>query len=325
VKVNQLGRTGVSVTVLGFGGAPVGNLFKPTSDDDASEAIAAAWNAGIRYFDTAPHYGLGLSERRLGRGLGGYPRPELTISTKVGRLLIPNPAPSGSDLAAGGFEVPDDFVRTLDYSGDGIKKSIEASLERLGTDYVDIVYVHDPDHHVDQVISETFPALVKLRDEGVVRAIGAGMNYWQPLLRFVTESDIDVVMLAGRWTLLDQSGEPLLRECRARGVAVVAAAPFNSGILSRPEPASDSHFDYQGVSTSLLARARVLATLCRKYGVELPEVAINFPLRGDSVVSVVAGFRNATQASTGAHWMDIEFPPELWDELDTLERTGGQE
>ena len=323
MNINRFGPYASSVTILGFGGAPVGNLFKYTSDDDAAGAIDTAWNEGIRYFDTAPHYGLGLSEQRLGRFLRDQPRDEMTISSKVGRLLTPNPTPSGSDLSAGGFAVVDDFVRTLDYSEDGIKKSIEGSLERLGTDYLDIAYVHDPDDHVDEVIDHTFPALVKLREQGVVRAIGAGMNYWQPLLRFVNESDIDVVMLAGRWTLLDQSGEPLLRQCQDRGVAVVAAAPFNSGILSRSIPASDGHFDYHGVPENLLLRARELAAMCRLFGVELPEVAINFPLRATPVVSVVAGFRNATQARAGARWMDADIPSELWAELEALEWFGG--
>jgi D-threo-aldose 1-dehydrogenase len=323
VNTNYFGPRASSVTILGFGGAPVGNLFKHTSDDDAAAAIDTAWNEGIRYFDTAPHYGLGLSERRLGRLVKSHNRDEMTISSKVGRLLTPNLTPSGSDLSAGGFAVVDDFVRTLDYSEDGIKKSIEGSLERLGTDYLDIVYVHDPDDHVDEVIDRTFPALVKLRDQGVVRAIGAGMNDWQPLLRFVNESDIDVVMLAGRWTLLDQSGEPLLRQCQNRGVAVVAAAPFNSGILSRPVPSSEGHFDYHRVPEDLLHRARELAAMCRQFGVELPEVAINFPLRAAPVVSVVAGFRTATQAQTGARWMETDIPSELWAEFETLEWFGG--
>jgi D-threo-aldose 1-dehydrogenase len=186
----------------------------------------------------------------------------------------------------------------------------------LGLDSIDIVYVHDPDDYVEEVIRVTFPALVKLRDEGVVKAIGAGMNFSEPLLEFVRTSDVDVVMLAGRWTLLDRSGEPLLDECRRRGVAVVSAAPFNSGLLSRARPSSEGHFDYDTVSPELLARARALAERCDDYGVTLPEVAINFPLRHDAVMSVVAGFRTEQQARTGAAWMDAKIPEALWDELD---------
>jgi D-threo-aldose 1-dehydrogenase len=316
MKKNPIGRTNVMVTSLGFGGAPIGNLYRATSDDDADEAVKVAWDEGVRYFDTAPHYGLGLSERRLGRALATKVRGEFVLSTKVGRLLTPNPHPVGSDLETGAFDVPDDLTRTLDYSPDGVKKSIEESLRRLGTDYVDIVYVHDPDDHVDQVIRETFPALVKLRDEGLVRAIGAGMNYWQPLLKFVQTSDIDVVMLAGRWTLLDRTGAPLLQACEERGVAVVSAAPFNSGILSRAKPQSDAHFDYQGVSAQLFARAQALAATCDSFGVELPAAAINFPLRAKSVVSVVAGFRSAAQILDGVRWMTDVIPEGLWSALE---------
>jgi D-threo-aldose 1-dehydrogenase len=305
------------VTTLGFGGAPVGNLFRSITDHEAEGAISAAWEAGVRYFDTAPHYGLGLSERRLGSSLVGRPRQDFVISTKVGRLLSPNPRPTGSDMAAGGFEVPDDLIRSLDYSSDGVRRSIEESLRRLGLDYIDVVYVHDPDDYVDEVIRVTFPALVKLRDEGVVRAIGAGMNFAEPLVKFVRTSDVDVVMLAGRWTLLDRTGEPLLEECRRRGVAVVSAAPFNSGLLSRARPSSEGHFDYGIVSPELLSRARGIAELCEAHGVTLPEVAINFPLRHEAVVSVVAGFRTEEQARTGAKWMDAKIPEELWNELET--------
>jgi D-threo-aldose 1-dehydrogenase len=317
MKSNRIGQTSVSLTTLGFGGAPVGNLFHSITDDEAEAAISAAWDSGVRYFDTAPHYGLGLSERRLGSLLAGRPRSDFTISTKVGRLLSANPSSTGSDLDTGGFDVPDDLIRTLDYSSDGVRRSIEESLGRLGLDHVDIVYVHDPDDHVDEVIRTTFPALVTLRDEGIVKAIGAGMNFWEPLLQFVHHSDIDIVMLAGRWTLLDRTGAPLLDECRRRGVAVVAAAPFNSGLLSRARPSSDGHFDYGTVSPELLARARAMAELCDSFGVTLPEVAINFPLRHDAVVSVVAGFRTEEQARTGAAWMDAKIPEELWHELET--------
>jgi D-threo-aldose 1-dehydrogenase len=317
MKEKLIGRTNVAVTTLGFGGAPIGNLYRATTDEEAESAITAAWDGGVRYFDTAPHYGLGLSERRLGRVLSAKARDQFVLSTKVGRLLTPNPHPVGSDLESGAFDVPDDLTRTLDYSADGVKRSIEESLRRLDTDYVDIVYVHDPDDHVQQVIRETFPALVKLREQGVVRAIGAGMNFWQPLLTFVQSCDIDVVMLAGRWTLLDRSGAPLLQACEERNVAVVAAAPFNSGILSRAKPQSDGHFDYQGISAELFARANQLAAACDSFGVELPAAAINFPLREESVVSVVAGFRSASQMLDGVRWMNEEIPEALWLELES--------
>jgi D-threo-aldose 1-dehydrogenase len=235
----RVGRTPVMVTEVGFGGASAGNLYRETSDAEAAAAVGQAWAGGIRYFDTAPHYGLGLSESRLGAALRSRPRSEFVLSTKVGRLLEENPAPSGSDMAAGGFAVPGRLRRRLDYSAAGVRSSLEDSLTRLGLDHVDIVYVHDPDEHVDEAISGAIPELVRMREEGIIDAAGVGMNQWQAPLRMVRETDLDVVMLAGRWTLLDRSGAPLLEECVARGVAVVAAAPFNSGLLARPWPPDD--------------------------------------------------------------------------------------
>src|ERR1035437_819576 len=323
MKTNQVGRTKVSVTALGFGGAPIGNLFSPVSDEDAWGAINSAWEGGVRYFDTAPHYGLGLSERRLGAALLGKNRNQFVVSTKVGRLITPNPSPSGSDLP-NGYAVGDDFIRTIDYSSDGVKRSIDESLGRLEMDYVDIVYVHDPDNHVDQVICETIPALIRLRDEGVIGAIGAGMNSWQPLLRFAETCDIDVVMLAGRWTLLDRTGQPLLDACASRNVSAIAAGPFNSGILSRALPISVDHFDYQSVSPELFARVSALADICANHGIELPQAAINFPLRNSAVAAVAVGVRNAVEVETDVGLMGRVIPGELWDEVDGFERGRGE-
>ena len=214
-------------------------MYSRVDDAGAAAAVSAAWDAGVRYFDTAPHYGLGLSERRLGAALSGRPRREYTVSTKVGRILTPNPAPTGSDLAEG-FAVPDALTRMRDYSADGVRRSLDASLRRLGMDRIDIVLIHDPDEHLDQAIDEAIPALIGMREEGVIGAIGVGMNFWQPLLRVVQEAEVDVVMVAGRWTLADRSGAPLLAACTQRGVSVLAAAPFNSGLLSRNWPAKDA-------------------------------------------------------------------------------------
>ena len=237
-------QTSVLLTEVGFGGASAGNLYRETSDAGAAAALDAAWAGGIRYFDTAPHYGLGLSESRLGAALRSRPRAEFVLSTKVGRLLEDNPSPAGSDLAAGGFAVPDRLRRRLDYSAAGVRRSLEDSLARLGLDRVDVVYVHDADDHVDEAIAGAIPELVRMREEGIIGAAGVGMNQWQAPLRMVRETDLDVVMLAGRWTLLDRSGAPLLAECAARGVSVVAAAPFNSGLLAQPWPPDDAHFNY---------------------------------------------------------------------------------
>jgi D-threo-aldose 1-dehydrogenase len=304
---------GIAVTELGFGGASPGNLYRAVPDEVAAAAIDAAWAGGIRYFDTAPHYGLGLSERRLGAALASRPRDEFVLSTKVGRLLEPNPAPTGSDLAAGGFDVPDDLVRRFDFSRDAVLRSLEESLRRLATDRIDIVYVHDPDDHVDAAISEAVPALVELREQGVIGAVGVGMNQWQAPLRMVRETDLDVVMLAGRWTLLDRGGAPLLAE---HGVTVVAAAPFNSGLLARDRPAPGARFDYGPAPAGIRARAEELAGICAQHGVRLPAAALQFPLRSPQVSAVVCGMRDADEVGATIARLGASIAEETWEALD---------
>lgn len=316
MKARALGRTGVTVSVLGFGGADIGNLYSPVDDDTARAAVDAAWEGGVRYFDTAPHYGLGLSERRLGAALARRPRSEFVISTKVGRLLVPNPLPTGSDLASGGFAVADDWTRVRDYSRDGVYRSIEASLGRLGLDRLDIVYVHDPEDHLSAALAGAIPALVELREQGVIGAVGAGMNLVAPLRQLVAQADLDVVMLAGRWTLLDRTAEPLLADCAAAGVSVVAAAPFNSGLLASPWPTGDGHFDYAPASVDVVEWARELARICQRHGDALPHVAVQFPLRAEAVACVVAGIRTSAQAAANAEWATTPVADELWAALD---------
>jgi D-threo-aldose 1-dehydrogenase len=315
MKKNRLGRTDVEVSALGFGAAPIGNLYTAIDDDAARGAVDAAWDGGIRYFDTAPHYGLGLSERRLGAALADRPREQFAISTKVGRLLVPNPAPTGSD--SGVFAVDDALTRELDYSGDGVRRSLEESLERLGLDRVDIVYIHDPENHMDAAIGQAIPALVELRAQGLVGAIGAGMNYVDPLMRFATESDVDVLMVAGRWTLMDRSAEQLLAACEERGISVAAAAPFNSGLLARPWPADDAHFDYGPAPADVLAAARAAATTCTDFGTTLPHAAMQFPLQHPSVACVVAGMRTRDHVAQNVDWATAEPPAGLMAALET--------
>ena len=316
LATRSIRETGVEVSVLGFGAAPIGNLYRPRTPAEAANAIDAAWSGGVGYFDTAPHYGLGLSERRLGARLGGLQRSEYVLSTKVGRLLEPNLSPIGSDLTIGGFAVPDDLTRVLDYSADGVRRSIEASLHRLQLDSIDVALVHDPDDHADQAINEAIPALLQLRDEGVIRAVGVGMNQWQIPLRAVAQTDIDVVMIAGRWTLLDRSALPLLDHCAERGVAVLAAAPFNSGLLASVRPAAGARLDYATAPPEMLEKARHLDAVCRAAGVELPAAALQFPLRHPSVVSVVAGFGSAAHVQAALSRMAAPVPDEIWAELD---------
>jgi D-threo-aldose 1-dehydrogenase len=300
----------VALSRLGFGGGPIGNLFSEVSDEDAAGALAAAWDAGIRYFDTAPHYGLGLSERRTGEFLRTRPRHEFVVSTKVGRVL--EPFDGGGDDLAHGFAVPATHRRAWDFSADGVKRSLESSLERLGLDRVDVVYAHDPDEHWEQAISEAVPALLELRDQGVVGAVGVGMNQWPMLARFVREADLDVVLLAGRYTLLDRSGAPLLELCAERGVTVVAAGVFNSGLLAAPT--ANATYDYRAAPPGLVERAREIARACERHGVPLTRAALRFPLRHPAVASVLLGMRTA--AEVRANTDDTAVPAELWRELD---------
>jgi D-threo-aldose 1-dehydrogenase len=311
MRRSPIGNTGVTVTDLGFGAAPIGNLYRAIDDETALLAVDAAWDGGIRYFDTAPHYGLGLSERRLGAALRKHPRTEFTISTKVGRLLVPNEAPDGSDLE-NGFAVEDLLRRERDYSRDGVVRSLESSLERLDVDHIDIVYIHDPEEHMEAALSEAVPALIDLRRQGVVGAVGVGTNFVEPSRRFVAETDIDVLMIAGRWTLIDRSAEPLLEECLTHGVTVVSAAPFNSGLLSRPDPPPDARFDYQQAPPHLLDAARACASACTAHATTLPTAALQFPLRHPAVSSVVAGMRTAEQCLVNIEWANSKIDEQLW-------------
>ena len=225
----KLGRAGLTVGPHGFGAAPIGNLGRVVPEDEWRGAVPAAWDAGVRYFDVAPHYGLGLAECRLEAGLAGLPRNDFIVSTKVGRLLRPDANPAGR-LDDEGFDVPARHVRVRDYSRDGVLRSLESSLSRLNLDHVDILFVHDPDDFYEEALDGAFPALEELRAQGVIRSYGAGMNQSRMLADFVRNTDLDVVMLAGRYTLLDQSGlDDLLPTCAERGVSVVAAASLTPG------------------------------------------------------------------------------------------------
>ncbi|QKV96391.1 aldo/keto reductase [Streptomyces sp. NA02950] len=300
---------------LGFGAATIGNLYRAITDDTARGAVDAAWDAGVRSFDTAPHYGLGLSERRLGAALADRPRDAFVLSTKVGRWLEPS-GRGGTDLEIGGYDVPADLRRVWDFSADGVKRSLEASLHRLGTDRVDTVYLHDPDDHWAEAVGTAYPALADLRAQGVVGRIGVGMNQWEMPAAFVRETDIDEVMLAGRYTLLEQPAlGGLLTLCAERGVSVVAAAVFNTGLLSRPEVADDARYNFTRAPQERIARAREIAAVCARHGVALPQAAIQFPLAHPAVSSVVIGCRTAEQVNDAVTWMDTPIPGELWDDL----------
>lgn len=315
---------GLSLPPLGMGLAQLGNLHRETTDAEAVGAIDAAWEDGIRYFDTAPHYGLGLSERRAGTLLGRRPRDEFVLSTKVGRILAPSPGTAGeSDLGEGGFAVPADPTRRWDFSRDGILRSVEDSLERTGLHRIDALYLHDPDvaggEHLERAFGEGVATLIGLRDEGVVRAIGAGMNDAAPLAELIRRADVDLVMCAGRWTLLeDGAAAELLPLADERGVGVVAAGVYNSGLLASAEVADDALFDYALAPRGLVERARRIAEVCRRHGVTLPEAAVAFPRRHPAVVSTVLGARTAAQVHAASARSAARIPEELWEELDAL-------
>lgn len=308
-----LGRTDVRVTELAFGAAGIGNLFTSVTGAEAEQAVHAAWDAGVRYFDTAPHYGLGLSERRLGAALSSRPRNEYVVSTKVGRILVPTPEAGGDDLA-NGFAVPATHRRRWDFSAHGVRRSIEDSLQRLGLDRVDVVYLHDPDDHLDQALETAYPELERLRAEGVLGAIGVGMNQAAPLARFVRDTDIDAVLLAGRYTLLDQGGlAELLPLAAERGVGVVIGGAFNSGLLADPRPGAT--FDYTAAPLDLLSRALDLKAVCERHGVPLRAAALRFPFGHQAVASVLVGLRSAAEARDAAAMLAHPVPDALWAEL----------
>ncbi len=315
----SIGR-GVALTAVGMGGSQLGNMGRVSTDEQCAGAIDAAWQGGMRYFDTAPHYGLGLSERRMGALLTAYPRGDFTVSTKVGKMLVPSPELAG-ELDSEGFAVPATHRREWDFTRDGVLRSVEQSLERLALDYLDIAYLHDPDDHWDAASTTGVGALMELRDQGVVKAIGAGMNQSAMLARFVERCDIDVVMLAGRYTLMDRRAEAdLLPLARERGVAVVAAGVYNSGLLSTQTIADDAWFEYGPAPADLVARARELADACAAHGVELPDAAMQFPLREPAVASVVVGARDGTQVEQSLERVARPIPEELWGEIDEIAR-----
>ncbi|MFJ7043458.1 aldo/keto reductase [Streptomyces sp. NPDC101112] len=314
MRTRTLGRTDVEVTELSYGAAGIGNLYRPVTDEEAAAAIDAAWDAGIRTFDTAPHYGLGLSERRLGEALRDRPRDTYTVSTKVGRLLVPADGDGDGDDLANGFAVPATLRRVWDFSADGVRRSLEASLDRLGLDRVDIVLLHDPDDHAEQALDEAYPALERLRGEGVVGAIGVGMNQSALPARFLRETDIDVVLLAGRYTLLEQEGlTELLPEAAVRGRSVLIGGVLNSGLLTDPAPGAT--YDYAPAPESVLDRARRLKAVTERHGVPLRAAALHFPLGHPAVASVLTGARSTDEVRDTVEQLRAPVPATLWDEL----------
>lgn len=299
---------GASASV-GLGCAPIGNLYSDVDEGAAEATVVTALERGIRFFDTAPHYGAGVSERRLGHALRGVDRDTVSIATKVGRVIVDDDGEAAPIGGTGSSTVGD-------LSADGVLRSVEASLLRLGTDRIDLLHLHDP-ADIDEALRGAVPALVRLREEGVVRAIGAGMVWVEPLTRLVLEADLDVVMIAGRTTLLDRSAEATLLPAAAeRGVGVIAAGVYNSGILADPE--GSPYFDYREASPELRARALRMREVCEDHGVTLPEAAARYPLRLPAVEAVVIGARTPAEVAAFPDTERDDIPEGLWSALDAL-------
>jgi D-threo-aldose 1-dehydrogenase len=324
LPLRRLPRSGLQTSELGFGSASLGNLYRALPDADARATLEAALAAGINHIDTAPHYGHGLSERRVGDVLRG--RDDVVLSTKVGRLLRPNAALTGDDEREG-FRSLLPFDRVFDYTHDGVLRSYEDSLQRLGVARVDILYVHDigrathgGDHPrtLDQLTrGGGLRALERLRSEGAIRAFGLGVNEWEVCVDLMDDADVDVVLLAGRYTLLDQSAlDGFLPLCLRRGISVVVGGPYNSGILATgtriPGPL---HYDYAKPSSKVVARVRRLETVCDRFGVRLPAAALQFPLAHPAVVSVIPGLDSARRVEETLSLYHTDIPAEFWETL----------
>ena len=343
---------GLPLGPLGIGGANVGNLFTAMTDDEARAVLGAAWDCGIRYFDTAPHYGLGLAERRLGAFLADKPREEYAVSTKVGRRLEPRGTAGGGARGAagvgqprgtagggargaagvgqhsaetsdvfdeeGGFVVPADVKRVWDPSAAGVRRSLEESLQRLGLDRVDVLFLHDPDEYDDMEgsVRSAVPALVGLREEGLVRAVGIGSKSVAAHLAGVRAGGLDLLMVAGRYTLLEQpAAAELLPECRRRDVDIVVAGAFNSGLLSTANPGPGARYEYGDAPQEIIEKARRLAAICAEHEVELPVAALQFPLRERVVRSVVLGAVEPDHVRENVRRVSEPVPEELWEHL----------
>ena len=311
-----LGQTGLDLTQLGLGTAPLGNLLAELPEDQAEATFGAAIDAGIRYFDTAPFYGYGLAEERLGRALKGLAREDVVVSTKVGRL-IRDGARSGAEVYDGGksfyLAYPERCV-VRDYSYDGVMRSLEESLARLQMDYVDILHIHDPDDHFEAAVYEAYPALAKLRDEGVIKGVSAGMNQWEMLSRFMDYGRYDAFLLAGRYTLLDHTGLPdFLPKCVTHGTEIIAGGVYNSGLLADPRPGTT--FNYVPVEQPVLERALKIKALCGAHGVNLKAAAIQFPLAHPAVTSILTGVRSAAEFDENLALFQTPIPDALWLDL----------
>ena len=305
IETRGIGDTGLHVTTLGIGGAPLGNDVADDEEDLAITAVERAYESGVRYFDMAPIYGLGRAERRIGRALAGIPRDEFVISTKVGRLL----EPPGNGSKSGEPEV------VFDWSREGVMRSLDESLERLGMDRVDIALLHGPQDHYEAAIGEAYPALADLRAQGVITAIGAGMNEWEMPARFAREADFDCFLVAGRYTLLDQSAlAEFLPLCQEKGISVILGGPYNSGILAS-DLSPEATYQYAKAPHEILDRARRIRSVCDQYGVPLNAAALQFGLAHPAVASTIPGVCSSAEVEGNVGAEAYPIPDALWEDL----------
>jgi D-threo-aldose 1-dehydrogenase len=298
------------VTRLGLGTAPLAGLFEEVPEQQALAVIRRAWEVGIRFYDTAPLYGHGLAEMRVGKVLRDEPRDEFTLATKVGRLLRADAPPEPGQSFRGTPPVNPVF----DFSYDGVMRSVEESRQRLGIERIDILHIHDPDDHYDAALKGAYRALDHLRAEGVIGAVGAGMNQAEMLTRFAREANFDCFLLAGRYTLLDQVAlKELLPVCLEKGVAIIAGGVYNSGILADPKPGA--HYNYQTAPPELVERAQRIGAVCASHGVPIKAAAIQFPLGHPAVTCVVVGCRSVAQLDESIAMFELTIPPSMWQEL----------
>jgi D-threo-aldose 1-dehydrogenase len=297
IETKPLGKNSLQVTAFGLGAAPLANLYGTVSEADAIATVQAAYQSGVRLFDTAPLYGLGVSEERVGKALSEFPRDSYVISTKIGRVL--NEDRSG-------------YV--FDYSRDGVLRSLESSLGRLGVEYVDILHIHDPDNHQHEALESAFPTLAELRRQGVIKAIGAGMNQWQVLEHFARNADFDVFLLAGRYTLLEQTSLDFLKLCQEKGIGIFLGGVYNSGILATG-PVEGAKFQYREAPPEIMAKTAAIKAVCDQYGVPLNVAALHFARAHPAVTALVVGAVSPAEVQTNLHALDRAVPSELWQAL----------
>ena len=323
-KWQRIENRGLTFTELGFGTAPLGNLYRAIGDDEAQAILDKAWAGGVRYYDTAPLYGLGLSETRLNRFLRGKNRDDYVLSTKVGRLMR---ACGSQDRTGIGkwFDVPA-RREVYDYSYDGVMRSLEFSFERLGIDRVDILRAHDlcvsthgskaaSDARIEELMASGYDAMISLRDQGVVTAIGGGVNEWEVCQTLAERGDFDLFLLPGRYTLLEQEAlDSFLPLCKSRGIGIVIGGPYNSGILaSGPKPGA--FYNYDPAPAPILEKVRGLEAVCQSHGVSLIDAAFQFPLMNRNVVSVIPGGQSRAQMASNLRAAEAKIPPALWADL----------